>query len=329
MSSAPSNSSGSSNRRAPRVLVLLKRTSYGKLVEDERDARVVELLAKKDPTVRSMVRTHSDHQETVDEVRRALADLGAEAEVVHGARARVLGKFALVVTVGGDGTLLAASHSVGAETPILGVNSAPNSSIGFFCAAKKGSVYESVAAALSGELPGTVLSRMRVDRNGVVLHNRVLNEVLYCHASPAATSKYILRFRSAGSSSTGARAERTEREEEQRSSGMWIGPAAGSTAAQRSAGGQVLPLTSTDIQFVVREAYVPRKGPLSIAQGLVPAGEELLVRNKMKEAKLYIDGHHIVYDATIGDVLTFRRSEESLTVLGLGVGLGQDSRDGK
>ncbi len=321
MSSAPSSGSGSSNRRAPRVLVLLKRTSYGKLVEDERDARVVELLAKKDPTVRSMLRTHNDHQETVDELRRSLADLGAEAELVHGARARVLGKFALVITAGGDGTLLAASHSVGAETPVLGVNSAPNSSIGFFCGARKGSVHESVAAALSGELPGTVLSRMRVDRNGVVLHNRVLNEVLYCHASPAATSKYFLRFRSASADGS----ERIEREEEQRSSGMWIGPAAGSTAAQRSAGGQVLPLTSTDIQFVVREAYVPRKGPIGIAQGLVPAGEELLVRNKMKEAKLYIDGHHLVYDATIGDVLTFRRSDESLTVLGL----GQDSRGGK
>ncbi len=145
----------------------------------------------------------------------------------------------------------------------------------------------------------------------------MLNEVLYCHASPAATSKYILRVR--------ATAGRTEHEEEQRSSGMWIGPAAGSTAAQRSAGGQILPLTSSDIQFVVREPYVPRQGPVGITQGRVPAGEELLVRNKMKEAKLYIDGHHIVYDATIGDVLTFRRSDEPLTVLGLGV----DSRDGK
>ncbi len=220
-----------------------------------------------------------------------------------------------MVTVGGDGTLLAASHSVGGETPVLGVNSAPNSSIGFFCAAKKGTVRASLAAALSGEMPGTVLTRMRVDRNGVVLHARVLNEVLYCHASPAATSKYILRVRSEGA----------EHEEEQRSSGMWIGPAAGSTAAQRSAGGQVLPLTSSDIQFVVREPYVPRKGPVGITQGRILAGEELLVRNKMKEAKLYIDGHHIVYDATIGDVLTFRRSDEPLTVLGLGL----DSRDGK
>ena len=299
------------SKRAPRVLVLLKRTSYGKLVEDERDARVVELLARKDPTVRSMMRTHDDHQATIEEVRKGLADLGAETEVVHGARARVLGKFALVVTVGGDGTLLAASHSVGAETPILGVNSAPNSSVGFFCAAKKGTVRASLAAALAGEMPGTVLSRMRVDRNGNVLHGRVLNEVLYCHASPAATSRYILRV--------GAQPE-----EEQRSSGMWIGPAAGSTAAQRSAGGQILPLSSSDIQFVVREPYIPLNRPAGITQGCVPAGEELLIRNKMKEAKLYIDGHHIVYDATIGDVLTFRRSEESLTVLGLGV----DSRDG-
>ena len=42
----------------------------------------------------------------------------------------------LVVAVGGDGTLLAASHNV-VDVPILGVNSAPGHSVGFFCAAKR------------------------------------------------------------------------------------------------------------------------------------------------------------------------------------------------
>ena len=44
----------------------------------------------------------------------------------------------LVVTVGGDGTLLAASHLVGGGVPVVGINSSPRSSVGFFCAGKKG-----------------------------------------------------------------------------------------------------------------------------------------------------------------------------------------------
>ena len=43
----------------------------------------------------------------------------------------------LVVTIGGDGTLLAASHAIG-DTPILGINSAPDFSVGFFCSGRLG-----------------------------------------------------------------------------------------------------------------------------------------------------------------------------------------------
>jgi hypothetical protein len=37
----------------------------------------------------------------------------------------------------------------------------------------------------------------------------------------------------------------------------------------------------------------------------------------MREAKLFLDGHHIVHEATVGDVISMRRSDETLTVLGL------------
>jgi hypothetical protein len=37
----------------------------------------------------------------------------------------------------------------------------------------------------------------------------------------------------------------------------------------------------------------------------------------MREAMLFLDGHRIAHAVTIGDVLEMRRSEESLTVLGL------------
>src|ERR1019366_7356859 len=42
----------------------------------------------------------------------------------------------LVVTVGGDGTLLAASHGIGPGIGLLGVNSAPSHSLGFFWRAR-------------------------------------------------------------------------------------------------------------------------------------------------------------------------------------------------
>jgi len=63
----------------------------------------------------------------------------------------------------------------------------------------------------------TTLTRMRVERDGEVLHRRVLNDALFCHRSPAATTRYIISHEG--------------REEHHKSSGVWVGPAAGSTAA--------------------------------------------------------------------------------------------------
>jgi NAD+ kinase len=310
--------------RAPRVLVVLKRSSWQKWVEEEGDARIAALLDAGDETVRRMRPAHIDHNETIEEVRQALAHLGAEA-VWHDRphHFRVEGPCDLVVTVGGDGTLLGASHGIGSGVPLLGVNSAPAYSIGFFCAAKKGRVLEALAAALDGSLERVELMRMRVELNGIALHDRVLNEALFCHCSPAATSRYILRLQAAGAASgthdafaAGAES-RALGEEEHKSSGLWVGPAAGSTAAQRSAGGLVLPLDSPDLQFVAREPYRPHGEPLKLTMGLVAREQSLDVKSRMRQARIFLDGDHLVHDVTIGDVVTMRRSSEPLVVLGL------------
>ncbi len=299
----------------PRVAVVLKRSSWRKWVEEERDARIASLLEAGDETVRRMRPGHADHMETIDEVRRALAELRTDVTVYDRPHEfRVEGGCDLVVTVGGDGTLLAASHGIPAGVPLLGVNSAPSHSVGFFCAVKKGAVRESLEEALAGTLRRVELARMSVELNGKPLHKRVLNEALFCHASPAATSRYILRLVSEGSD--GDR-DRVLSEEEQKSSGIWVGPPAGSTAAQRSAGGRVLPLSSQKIQYVVREPYQANGHALSMVLGLALEDQALVIKSQMRQARLFLDGDHIMHAVTIGDVLRMRRSDEPLVVLGL------------
>ncbi len=306
--------SASRGSRTPRVLVVLKRSSWRKWVEEEADPRIVQLLEDGDESVRRMRPAHIDHSETIDEVRQALTDLGAE--VVWYDRPhhfRVDGPCDLVVTVGGDGTLLGASHGIGPGIPLLGVNSAPAHSIGFFCAAKKGQVREFLAAALAGALDQVELARMRVELNGQALHDRVLNEALFCHSSPAATSRYILRVVAHESTS----GPRVVAEEEHKSSGLWVGPAAGSTAAQSSAGGLVLALDSSDLQYVAREPYRPHGEKLKMTLGLVVGEQSLDLKSRMRQARVFLDGDHLVHDVTIGDVVSMRRSSEPLVVLGL------------
>jgi len=297
---------------APRVCVVLKRSSWRKWVDEEADAHIIALLEADDETVRRMRASHLDHLATIEELRKALDDLGVRASFTDRPHEfRIEGRCDLVVTVGGDGTLLAASHGIGAGTPLLGVNSAPKHSVGFFCGAEKGGVREALVRALAGTLRRSELTRMRVDLNGHRLLDRVLNEALFCHASPAATSRYIIRLLGADQRELGT--------EEQKSSGVWIGPAAGSTAAQHSAGGRVLALESSELQYVVREPYCPHGESLEMTCGLVGDGEVLTLRSKMRKACLFLDGDYIAHDVTIGDVVAMRRSDEPLVVLGLEV----------
>jgi NAD+ kinase len=291
-----------------KIAVVQKRTTYRKFVVEEHDPLLARLLRRHDPSVIRLRSSHEAHEETVREVDRALEALGAEVVFRGGPRGRIPARVDLVITIGGDGTLLAASHQIGSGVPLLGINSAPEHSVGFFCGGKKGSVLKTLRRALKGTLPETELTRMRVDLNGKCLHARVLNEALFCHASPAATSRYIVRL---------TRSDGEYREEDQRSSGMWIGPAAGSTAAQRSAGGKVLPLGSRRIQYVIREPYRPIGKRSHFSVGLVGEKEKLTVRSKIRDGRVFIDGHRLVHSVTIGDMLTMRRGSETLTVLGL------------
>jgi NAD+ kinase len=291
-----------------KVAVVQKRTTYRKFVVEEHDPLIARLLKRHDPTVARLRASHEAHEETVREVDRALDQLGADVVFRGGPRGRIPARIDLVVTIGGDGTLLAASHQIGDGIPLLGINSAPDHSVGFFCGGKKGGVLSTLRRALAVKLPRSELTRMRVDLNGKTIHARVLNEALFCHASPAATSRYILRV---------TRANGTFAEEDQRSSGMWIGPAAGSTAAQRSAGGKVLPLTSRRIQYVVREPYRPIGRRIHFSVGLLNEDGKLTLRSKIRDGRVFLDGHRLVHAVTIGDVLVMRRSPEALTVLGL------------
>ena len=132
--------------------MVAKRTSYQRFVEEEGDPRAALLIKKKDPAVRSWLDSHAEHLRTIDVVMSEVSRAGAQALLLRRAHAAFDTSDAeLVIAVGGDGTLLAASHNVD-DIPILGVNSAPKHSVGFFCAATRKDFRRYLDQALSGKL---------------------------------------------------------------------------------------------------------------------------------------------------------------------------------
>lgn len=244
----------------------------------------------------TMQHTDAAHQHTKQVVLEHLAQVGAKVRVVRVGRRFSLEGVDLVITVGGDGTFLWASHLLD-TTPVLGINSAPRTSTGFFCAASADTFVPVFERILSDALEPSCITRMRVLRGAEVLCDRVLNEVLVAAASPAAVTRLSIRAAEVAS------ATRFQ------CSGLWVGPPAGSSAAMASAGGQHLPLSSAALQWVVRE---PSGGPQPLSRGILPPKHPLWARVESRDVRLFVDGGRRPVGLHFGDELLFDRSAHPL-----------------
>jgi NAD kinase len=244
------------------------------------------------------VRADLENKKALREVTSHLLRMGAKVDVVYRGTPGRRRLYDLVVSVGGDGTFLAAAGQVG-ETPVFGVNSDPSSSLGLWTCADRHTFRERLAAALRGEIPVRRLQRLRIVVNGRPVPELAFNDVLFASRNPAAMTRY--RFTVDG------------RAEAQRSSGLWIATAAGSTAGIRSAGGRRMPLDATKIQYVVREPYTWPARRYALARGFA---SDLRIVPMVGDSSLWIDGARTRKDLGLGARVEIRPGPP-LTVFGI------------
>lgn len=208
----------------------------------------------------------------------------------------------LVVTVGGDGTLLQAAGFV-REEPVLAVNSDPRHSVGVFTGTTARSLRDRVQRWLAGRLRPVALPRLTVRVDGRAIPWPVLNEVLLASRNPAEMTRYRLRVRG--------------REEEHRGSGLYVATGPGSSGAVRSAGGRILPLRSAHLQFLARELYAGFGPRPRLARGLVHGAEGLSVIMLGRGGTLFCDGSRRQVPLRPGAVVRFTLDAPPLWALGL------------
>lgn len=282
-------------------VVLVRKTTTWEQQQTRRNAKLAAVLARGDDPAARIVQAHEKHNETFSEVVRALTERGIEHQVTANLTRRQARSASLVITVGGDGTFLRASHCIDSDergdgAPMMGVNSAVGSSVGFFCCASLTNFAEHIDAIAAGKTRSRGLWRMRVLLNDRPLRDLALNDVLVAHEVPAETTVYTLSVDGV--------------QQRQKSSGVWIATAAGSTGAIRSAGGTVLALDVAQIQYRVRELF-----PLSVTDhaliGGVVAGK-LELTSHIRSGVLYIDGAHRQVRFGAGDRIGFDLSRRPM-----------------
>ncbi len=243
-----------------------------------------------------------EHLRTVREIRGWLAATHLEARVVDSPGSTNLTGADLVVTVGGDGTFLHTARHV-ASQPMLGVNSSPSTSIGHYCGCTLDTFPPTLEAFLEGRAQPRRLVRIAIDVDGRPLPFMALNEVLFANTSPAASTRYALQVNGLT--------------ELQLSSGIWIATASGSTAAIRSAGGEIMAARDKRLQYLVREPYhAPGAAALSLLDGYLDGGLEIVSRSDRNA--LFLDGHVDVHPVTLGEHARVRPAPEPLLVYAYG-----------
>jgi NAD+ kinase len=248
---------------------------------------------------------HRIHRRAVEAVCDHLQAGGWDFEAHYRGDVEKTDQYDLIITIGGDGTVLDLSHRV-TDVPILGVNSHPGSSVGYFCAGIVDEFDELLADALSGAMETFSLARFQVEVNGEPTGPPVLNDFLLAHENPAAVSRYVLTVGEGPSESL-------------RSSGLWVATPAGSTAAIRSAGGMVLPLAARSLEYLVREPYPIPERPYRYHKGVQPMNATFRIESKMEYGRLFIDGPHLAYRLRFGDVVRIDHRAPPLKIFGLDI----------
>ncbi len=283
-----------------RVLIVYKKSTYQIQGVEHKEQRFLELIDQGHASVTRVVRAHDEHYGTLEKIKGELTSRNIDYYMAARAdlNKKIVDDVDLIISVGGDGTFLDASHHT-LSIPILGVNSATSSSFGHFCIANGNNFTQTLNDIEEGKLTPKPILRLEIVLNGQVIAQQVLNEVLICHSNPAGTSRYFI--------------ETAGKKEEQRSSGILVGPPAGSTGFLRAAGGAVLPITDRSFQYIVREPCPRPNENWHLTKGLITnLADELRIVSETRTAAIFIDGAHIVYRFPLGEELIVRASKTDL-----------------
>jgi len=203
----------------------------------------------------------------------------------------------LVVTAGGDGTVFTA-NTLCTSVPFLTVNSDPLGSLGHFTRARAEDVPRILDAWIRGRSAYQDIPRLRCRTATVDV--RILNDALYTNQNPAAMSRYLIDD---GNSC-----------EKQRSSGVWVSTAAGSTAGIHSAGMDPVFALQPALLFKVREPF-HAFGRVNLLEGRQLPPRSLKLTASVPGMALYLDGPNITVPVAPGETAEITAAAEPLRLV--------------
>jgi NAD+ kinase len=282
------------------ILLLYKNSTYaGYFLSDRKRLAQLEGLLNSEE-IKRFRRTHSNHFWSLSYVEAVLKNRKLKFTKACRGSSLDYSRYDLIITVGGDGTFLEAARQVQNEI-VWGINSDPTWSVGRFCSGNAKNFEVLLDKVLAGKAKVRKFNRLNLSFSDGTQSMNVLNDILICHQNPGAMSRYYL---------TVARIR-----EEQRSSGVWIATAAGSSGGLHSAGGKVLPQENKEFQYMPRELYRGKNIRYHLHGGMLKPTQKITLTSLMREGVVFVDGSHVCLPFSFGAKIFVSRSTNPLRII--------------
>ncbi len=236
-------------------------------------------------------------QAAIATVRQALARFTVRERLVTRLQPQDAEGVDLVVTAGGDGTVFTA-NTLPTAAPFLTVNSDPQTSLGHFTRARAEDVPRILDAWGAGRCGFQDIPRLRCRTPTADLN--LLNDALFTNRNPAAMSRYLI--------DDGAVCEK------QRSSGVWVSTAAGSTGGIHSAGMDPVFALQPALLFKVREPF-HAFGRFHLLHGRQLPPRSLKLTASVPGMALYLDGPNVTVPLEPGEEAMITAAETPLRLV--------------
>jgi len=317
------------------AIVIYKKSHYQIYTADDQDKSVIKRLNDGGVGASGLKSSHARQAKAIAIVRKTLKKLNIKTVWRWRSETTTMPQADIVISVGGDGTVLDAARRIRDHTPVLGVNSDPTWSVGRLCAVAATELGGALGQLRQGVIVPKSIARLGfhvVDPGSRQIVSKMygpyVNELLYAHPSPAATSRFHLDI--------GTKDLDEYRPADDapliRSSGLWVATAAGSSAAIKSAGGRLVALSNTRLQYVIREPYVPTHKQSEISnvlsnprlkhvhvypkiRAMINTNDAIYLTSRMRRARMWGDGFLIRRVFDFGNVLQISRHPRSLQLI--------------
>ncbi len=282
------------------ILLLYKNSTYaGYFLSDRKRLAQLEGLLNYEE-IKRFRRTHSNHFWSLSYVEAVLKS--RKLKFIKACRGSSLdySRYDFIITVGGDGTFLEAARQV-TDQIVWGVNSDPSWSVGRFCSGNPKNFEAMLDQILAGKMSIKKFNRLELSFSDGTQSMNALNDILICHQNPGAMSRYYLTV--------------SKMKEEQRSSGIWIATAAGSSGGLYSAGGKLLPQEAKEFQYKPRELYRGKNMGYRLKGGILKPSQKIMVTSLMREGVVFVDGSHVCLPFSFGAKIFVKRSSNPLKII--------------